>query len=141
MIEIVIIILVGKQFFQLAKKYNQKLAWIYGVLGVLSYYGGAFIAGIILGIYIEFTGEDPFAGVSDLTLGLIFIPIGALSCWGTYQLFNKKWRKEYVEQERKKPKISDIGKSEEEVNPTNPLIGSGNMKDSTKKKDDENWRF
>ncbi|QHI38899.1 hypothetical protein IMCC3317_42990 [Kordia antarctica] len=126
MIEIVIIILIGKQFFQLAKKYNQKLAWIYGVLGVFSYYGGAFIAGIILGIYIEFTGEDPFAGVSDLILGLIFIPIGAFFCWGTYQLFKKKWHKEYAEEERKKPKISDIGKPGQ---------------DFTQTKNDGDWRI
>lgn len=136
MIEIIIIILIGKKFFQLAKKYNQKLAWVYGVLGVLSYYGGIFIAGAILGLYIELTGEDPFIGVDDITLAAAFIPIAIFSCWGTYRLFKNKWHKEYAEQERKKPKISDIGKTEDEINPTeDSLIENRNFINLTKKKD------
>ena len=141
MIEIIIIILIGKQFFQLAQKYNQKLAWVYGVLGVVSYYGGAFIAGVIIGLYSEITGEYFLDEMNDLMLLAIFLPIGVLSCWGSYQLFKNKWHKEYVEEERRKPKISDIGKSEDEIKPAEDfLIGNRNLDNLGKKKNDD-WRF
>ena len=132
--EIIIIILIGKQFFQLAKKYNQKLGLVYAVLGVVSYYGGAFIAGVIIGFFIEFAGSDPLAGVNDLTLALIFIPIGLFFCWGTYQLLKNKWHREYVEEERNKPKISDIGKSAEDDASIENLKNLG-------KNNDGDWRF
>jgi branched-subunit amino acid ABC-type transport system permease component len=115
MIEIVIIILIGKQFYQLAKKYEQKVAWAYFIVGIVSYYGGAFVGGLILGLYIDITGSDFFYDMNELVLSLIFIPIAIFSCWGTYQLLKKKWHKEYLEKERNKPKISDIGKSEDEL--------------------------
>jgi len=132
-LEIVIIISIGKKFFQLAKKYNQKLAWVYAILGVVSYYGGAFMIGVIIGVFIEITGNDIFAGVNNFMLTLIFVPIGLLFCWGTYQLLKNKWHKEYIEEERRKPKISDIGKPEENTS-------IGNLKNFDKNKGDD-WRF
>lgn len=141
MIEIIIMIIVGKQFYQLAKKYNQQLAWVYGILGVISYYGGAFIAGIIIGLYSEITGDYFLDGMNDLMLLVIFLPIGVLSCWGAYQLFKNKWHKDYLEEERRKPRISDIGKPDEEIKPTeNFLIGNRKLDNLGKKKDDD-WRF
>lgn len=142
MIEIVIVVLIAKQFYQLAKKYEQKLAWAYGILGVVSYYGGAFIAGVFIGLYGEIMGYyDILEGVNSFVLMLIFIPIGALSCWGTYQLLKKKWHKEFAEKERNKPRIDDIGRSEEEVKPQEDfLIGNRSLEDLAKKKDD-GFRF
>ncbi|WP_420574020.1 hypothetical protein [Kordia sp.] len=141
MIEIVIMILVGKQFHQLAKKYNQKIPWVYAIVGIVSYYGGAFVTGVLLGIYMELTGHYILDDVNELLLGLIFIPFGALICWGVYQLLSRKWRKDFLEEERKKPKISDIGKSEEDTKPTEDfLIGNRDLGDLGKKKDD-GFRF
>ncbi|MBC8754501.1 hypothetical protein H2O64_07440 [Kordia sp. YSTF-M3] len=91
---------------------------------------------------MEITGTDILGGLSDLMLMVVFIPIGALSCWGTYQLFKKKWHKDYAEAERRKPKIADIGKSEEEEKPiVDFLIENKSPDDLGKKKDDNDWRF
>ena len=115
MLEIVILVLIWKLYYQLAQKYKQKLAWVYGFIGIVAYYGGAFFAGILLGLYADFQGFNPLQSFSDLQLTLIFIPVAALCCWGVYQLLKRKWHKEYLEIEQNKSKISDIGKLEDEI--------------------------
>ncbi|WP_430409026.1 hypothetical protein [Kordia sp.] len=141
MLEIIIMIAVGRQFYELAKKYEQQLAWLYAILGIISYYAGAFIAGVFIGLYSEITGSYILEGTSNIILTLIFLPIGILSCWAFYQLLKKSWKKKFEEKQRLKPKISDIGKSEEEEKPREDfLIGNKDLGDLSKKKDD-NWRF
>ncbi|AXG71819.1 hypothetical protein KORDIASMS9_04077 [Kordia sp. SMS9] len=115
MLEIVIIIIIGRQFYELAKKYKQKLPWVYFIVGIVSYYGGAFLGGIFLGIFDIISGANILETMNDFLLMLIFLPIAVLSCWGTYQLLKKKWHKEYLQEEQNKPKIDDIGKSEDEI--------------------------
>jgi ABC-type antimicrobial peptide transport system permease subunit len=116
MLGIIILIFIGRQFSELAKRYEQKLSWIYFIVGIIAYYGAGFIGGVLLAIYFELTGNiDAIDDISDLTLGLISIVLGVLSCWGTYQLLKKKWHKEHLEKERNKPKISDIGRSTDDL--------------------------
>lgn len=115
MLEIIILFTVGKQFYQLAKKYEQKLAWVYVVLGIVSYYGSALLTGVLLALYEEFTGNYFLESMNNFVLTLIFMPIAALACWCVYKLLQNKWHKEYAAKEREKPKISDIGKSEDEI--------------------------
>ncbi|WP_298420105.1 hypothetical protein [uncultured Kordia sp.] len=142
MLEIIIMIAVGRQFYELAKKYEQQLAWLYAILGVVSYYGGAFVAGIIIGVYSEFSGSYILDNLSDIQLTFIFLPIGILACWGFYQLLKKNWKKKFEEIQRLKPKISDIGKPEKEEKPTEDfLIGNKDLGDLSKKKDTDDWRF
>ncbi len=143
MLGIIILIVVGRQFYELAKKYEQNTAWVYPILGIVSYYAGGFIGGVIIAIFLELTGSGSIELMSDITLTILSIVLGALSCWGFYQLLKKSWKKKFEEQERLKPKISDIGKSEEDEKPKEDfLIGNKDLGDLTKKKkDDEGWRF
>lgn len=116
MLSFVILYLIGRPFYQLAKKYQLKFAWIYFVVGIASYYAGeVLLAGILL-FYIEVTGDyDSIASMSDITLMVISIIAGVITCYISYQLLKKKLHKEYLVKEQNKPKISDIGKSEEEI--------------------------
>ena len=136
MLSLVLIYFVGKRFYGTAKKYNQS-GWLYAILGVLSYYGGIIIGGVILAIIIGLFYPESLDDTSnDLFLGLLTIPVGILVCWGFYEILKNKWHKEYTEQERRKPRISDIGKTEDEIKPReNVSIGNRSFINLTKKKD------
>ena len=108
MLEIAIVILIGKQFYDLAKRYEQNLAWVYFIVGIVAYYGGAFLGGVLLGLYGVLVGVDPLLSLNNFQLILIFLPFAAFCCWGTYQLLKKKWKKDFEAREENKPKISDI---------------------------------
>jgi MFS family permease len=141
MLGIIIMIAVGRQFYELAKKYEQQQAWVYAILGVVSYYVGGFIGGLILLILSEILGVVSIDNISDLSITFISIALGVISCWGFYQLLKSFWKKKFEEAQRLKPKISDIGKSEEQEKPKESfLIGNKDLGDLGKKKDD-NWRF
>ncbi|EDP94895.1 hypothetical protein U8527_15175 [Kordia algicida OT-1] len=139
MLGLVLIYFVGKQFYDMAKKYDQS-AWLYAILGVVSYYGGIIAGGVILGVIIGLFFPEFLDTTSETVLGLMTIPIGILACWGFYQLLKRKWTKDFEEKERNKPKIEDIGKSEEEKPTEDFLIGNRNLDDLGKKKDD-GFRF
>jgi len=145
MLVIIVIIVVGRQFYELAKKYEQSNAWLYPILGILSYYVGQFIASffyiIILGLSGGLTDEALESLDSGVWITIFAIIAGVLSCFGFYQLLKRNWQKKFEEKQRLKPKISDIGKPEEDEKPKEDfLIGKKDLGDLTKKKDD-NWRF
>lgn len=146
MLAIIVLIVVGRQFYELAKKYEQGTAWVYPILGIVSYYGGQFLISAIYLIIIELSGGLTDEVIDSLdsgfTLTIIAILGGVVSCVGFYQLLKRSWKKKYEEKQRSKPKISDIGKSEEEEKPTEDfLIGKKDLGDLSKKKDDNDWRF
>ncbi|MGX7666861.1 hypothetical protein [Flavobacterium pedocola] len=109
MIGILLIFSVGKYFYQLADNYN-KNKWVYAILGVISYYAGQLIGGVILGVCsmafdIEVDWDD------NVLMTVIGLPIGIATCWLFYYLLKKKWSKAVVEQDS----IDDIGRSQEEI--------------------------
>jgi hypothetical protein len=140
MLGLVLIYFVGKAFYDMAKKYNQS-SWLYAILGVLSYYGGIVVGGVILGIILGLFYPVFLDETSETLLGLMTIPIGILACWGFYQLLKKKWHKDYLIEEQKKPKIADIGKPEEEVKPTVDFLIENKSSDDLGKRKDDDWRF
>jgi len=116
MLGIIILIFIGSQFYKLAKEYEQKLTWVYAIIGIVAYYAGEFIVALILILYFELIGSyEDFEKMSDASLTIIAIVSGILSCLLTYHLLKKKWDKDYLAKERLRPKISDIGKSEDEI--------------------------
>lgn len=105
MLGILVIFFIGKYFYQLAEKYNQNKL-LFAILGVVTYYAGGAIAGLILGIASVFFGFE-IDWDNTLLMGIIGLPIGLLSCWLFYYLLEKKWKKKQI-----KPleSIDDIGK-------------------------------
>lgn len=86
-----LIYFIGKSFYELANKFEKK-AWPYVVLGIISYYAGSFLVGVVLGIaqlIFPFSTDDYPAVVWNI----IALPFGVLSCWGTYKYLEWKWGK------------------------------------------------
>ncbi len=106
MLGIILIYFIGKQYYKLAEEFNKK-RWVFAILGVVTYYSGQFILGILIALYDEFQGTDIIDSSSDLELSLMGMPIGLLACAGVYYLLRYNWRK------NKKPEenlIDEIGK-------------------------------
>lgn len=85
MLGILLIYFIGKYFYRLAEKFNQN-KWLYAILGIVTYYVGTFVGGIILAIFdelltMEINWENNFA------LGLLVLPFGIAS---TYLFSTKK---------------------------------------------------
>jgi len=96
MIGLILIYFVGKAFYDLAKVHD-KNAWGFAILGVASYYGGIFIGGMIIGLLVELFFLPGFIDeTSDgesMWLGFAALPIGILTCWGTYHLLKRSLSK------------------------------------------------
>ena len=140
MLGFILMYFVGKAFYNMAKKHEQS-GWLYAILGVLSYYAGLVLGGVLLGVILGLFYPEFIESSSELFLGLLTIPMGILCCWGFYQILKVKWEKEFAEKERNKPKISDIGKREEDSYPTqNFLPRNTNTEGETLEKND-GFRF
>jgi hypothetical protein len=90
MIALILIYFIGKAFYDLAGKF-QKSQWGFAILGVVSYYAGILIGGLILGVLIELGVTPYLQDLSDSVYTLIALPLGVLSCWGTYRFLKSQW--------------------------------------------------
>ena len=103
MLGIIFIYFIGKYFFDLAIL-HKKSKWLFGILGVLSYYVGAFTGGLILGVIsLLFTIEIDWD--NDVLMNLLAIPFGLGTTYLFYFLLKKKWNSEII----KLDSIDDIG--------------------------------
>jgi len=89
MIGLVLIYFLGKAFYELAKT-NDKKKWLFAILGVLSYYLGTFIGGIVLVLIEPFTGFN-VETANEYLINFLALPFGLLSCYGFYQLLKFQW--------------------------------------------------
>ena len=108
MLGLVFLYFIGKYFYKLAEKFNEK-KWLYAILGIGVYYVGTFIGGIILGIIDGLTNID-FDWENDIALGLIALPFGIAATFIFYYILKKHWEKSIV---FKEDEIQDIGKLSE----------------------------
>ncbi len=107
MLGLVLIYFIGKYFYKLAEEFG-KSKWGFAILGVVSYYGGAFLGGIILGLLSLVWDDFQVEYMSDMQLGLMAIPFGILMCIGVYSLLKRIWTKN---KKKEVVSIDDIGKS------------------------------
>ena len=92
MIGLLLIYYVGKAFYHLAEEHH-KNNWGFAILGVLSYYAGSFIGGIVLALLYEFYLSGSIEDVNNILLSLIAMPFGILACWGFYKILQRAWSK------------------------------------------------
>jgi hypothetical protein len=92
MLGLVLLYFAGKAFYDLAGKHGRH-QWGYGILGVVSYYGGLFLGGILIAIVYELGMDGSIDNVNDTLLGVMAIPIGVLVCWGFYKILESSWSK------------------------------------------------
>ena len=108
MLGIVFLYFIGKYFYKLAEEYN-KNKWLFAILGVVVYYAGIFLGGIILGLLDVLIGFN-FDWDNNLALGLIAIPFGMGSAYLFYYILKKQWKKTFVVV---KDEIQEIGNAPE----------------------------
>ena len=112
MLGVVLIYFIGKRFFYLARKYNQK-EWLFAILGVAAYYavGTAFVVFLaLMDFYVFAWGFD---WDNRYGMNMLVLPSGLLACWGLYRFLESKWKKSYSVV---KDEIQDIGKQLDETN-------------------------
>lgn len=105
---ILLLFFIGKYFYKLAEEYD-KNKWLFGLLGIVSYYTGTILSGFILGFAIEIISPGYINNFNDVTIGLLTIPFGLLTCYILYHYLEKKWKREVPD---KDDFINQIGKKE-----------------------------
>lgn len=79
MLGIIFLYFIGKYFYTLAEKFD-KNKWLYAILGVIVYYVGTFIGGVVLGI-LDGLLDIGFDWDNSLVLGLIALPFGIATAY------------------------------------------------------------
>ena len=92
MLGFVLLYWIGKYFYKLAEEYN-KSQWGFAILGVVVYYAGIFLFGVIAGIIAEIISPGFVDTFSDSLFGILMLPFGILSCYLLYKYLEKTWKK------------------------------------------------
>jgi len=92
MLGLLLIYFIGKYFYDLAAKFG-KSKWLFAIIGIVTYYGGTILFGVVLGVYAALTNSSTILGLGDLALTLISIPVGIIIAWGLYTLLKNQWQK------------------------------------------------
>ena len=92
MLGFLVIYFIWKYFSELALEHN-KNKWGFAILGIVSFYFGSFLLGVLLAVSDVVFKTDFVEGTSELTLTLIGFPVGLLSCWSVYLILKKSWSK------------------------------------------------
>ncbi len=90
MLGLVLIYFIGKPFYDLANSLD-KSGWLFAILGVLSYYLGTFIAGILLVILAEAGYVSNVEEMDQFLLSLIALPFGLFTAFVFYKILQKNW--------------------------------------------------
>lgn len=88
MLGFVLIYFIGRYFYNLADEHGRS-KWGFAVLGVVAYYAGTFIGGVLIAMLLEF--NNSLDNTEDILLGLMAMPLGLLTCWGFYRILKKQW--------------------------------------------------
>lgn len=96
---------IGKYFYKLAEEFN-KNKWLFAILGIVIFYVGTFIGGILLGL-LDLIFEIGFDYDNSTLLGFMALPFGIASTYLFYYLLKKQWSNSIV---IIKDEIQDIGK-------------------------------
>ena len=89
---IFLIYYIGRAFYELAFEFD-KHQWGYAILGVVCYYAGTFVGGLILVVGAGFIFELDITTYPDLAINLMSMPFGFLACWGLYRILKSHWQK------------------------------------------------
>jgi hypothetical protein len=92
MLGILLLYWIGKYFYKLAETYD-KSKWGFTILGVVVYYAGIVVLGLLLGIVLEIFSPGYFEEMNDMALNLMALPLGLLSCYGFYKYLENTWKK------------------------------------------------
>lgn len=92
MIGLFLIYWIGKSFYELAHEYD-KSRWGFAILGVISYYAGTLLAGVVFAILSDLGIIGSLDGVNNIFLSVLALPFGLLVCWVVYRILKNQWSK------------------------------------------------
>lgn len=90
MLGLLLLFFIGKAFFNLAQK-HQRNRWLFGVLGIVVFYGASIIGGFIIGFIAAAAGNESLFELPDFLQGIIAMPIGLLATWFFHYMLRKNW--------------------------------------------------
>lgn len=105
MLSILFLYFIGKYFYKLAERFN-KNKWLFAITGIVIYYVGTFIGGVVLAI-LDWLLELDFDWENSVSLSFIALPFGIATSYLFYFILKKQWEKTFVLVE---DEIQDIGK-------------------------------
>lgn len=91
MLGLILLYWIGKYYYKLAEAYNRS-RWGFAVLGIITYYFGIILFGMIIGVIIEIISPGYVENMDDLVLNLIILPFGILSTYSLYKLIENRWK-------------------------------------------------
>lgn len=95
MLGLLLIYWLGKSFYELAGEFK-KHQWGFAIAGVASYYGGTFASALLFGGILAYTESTAFLDTNETLLGLMFVPMGLLTCFLFYKFLQRRWENESV---------------------------------------------
>lgn len=98
MLGIFLLYFIGKAFFKLSQAYG-KNRWVFAFVGIISYYGGTFVAGIAIVLFYELILEQNSDELGDMEINLMALPIGIATCYLTYRLLLHSWKSQLYDLE------------------------------------------
>ncbi|MGJ8593452.1 MAG: hypothetical protein ACSHXF_12950 [Aquaticitalea sp.] len=90
MLGLIFLHFIGKYFYKLAEEFNRN-KWLFAILGIVIYYIGTFIGGIILGLLDEFV-ELGFNWDNNVALALVVLPFGLGATYLFYYILKRQWK-------------------------------------------------
>ena len=91
MLGLVLIYFIGKHYYNLAGL-HEKNKWLFAIIGIVSYYAGTFVTGVVLGIVL-LGFETSVDDLNTVVLALIAFPFGIGLTILVYYLLKKNWQK------------------------------------------------
>jgi hypothetical protein len=92
MLGLVLIYFLAKAFYDLAGEHDKHQTG-YAVAGVVTYYLGSFIGGILIVIGMEIITPGSVDEIDDTMLGIIAVPFGLFIYWLLYRYLKRSWER------------------------------------------------
>lgn len=106
MLGIILLILIASYFYRLAEK-NRRNKWLFGLLGVATYYVGTILFGFAYGIIYLIQNPDATEdSFNELSVGLLSIPFGLLAAYLLHFFLKRSWKNN---PKKEKSSIEEIG--------------------------------
>jgi len=80
MLGLVLLYVIGRIFYDLATE-KGKNGWGYAILGIVSYYAGTFIGGVIMVVLFDLFEWGNLEDINESLIGLMAFPFGLITCW------------------------------------------------------------
>jgi branched-subunit amino acid ABC-type transport system permease component len=94
MIGLFLLYFIGKAYYDLAGDHN-KHTWGHAILGIVMYYAGTMIGGLIIGVILALYSPQSLENLdngNEFFYSLMAVPFGLLTCWLVYRLLKSRWK-------------------------------------------------